>query len=470
MAKSSQSLGMGLNAFKAGDPAAAYDNFLDSYQVLKANGVPIDPNNPLHHTLLACLAASCIANQDYPHAARYLGEASGAKIHDASISLNQDIVDYVQHVNALRAVKNLTPQLAVLDDEDIPQHEFEVNILGATVEYLARDDAMFKNDLFKRGAELYVHLQNALEKAHPGKIEWAGRWLPYEEGRALRVRYAAEYARYKKSISDRDEAYQRLQDAQADVARAQSNSLAGNANNFQFTSAEAELTQATNNYNAIKEEPPRLKKEIDWPQWPPFPPAKPDMTAAMAALSDPNLRFAVTRSAVAVPVAPDLVLTSAVAVADAVEIRATDAAGVPRNGKVLRKDGLLGLALVKMDGPPLNYLNLAARVDGNKFLCFALPEVTVDKPIPEALPSMAPPPRKATWSVSVARHPRLPGAAVVDMSGLLVGIALGERASESAQVPAVPLDEVRTFLGSDAPIAPGTKPDVDDILELRASH
>jgi hypothetical protein len=151
LAKSSQSLGLGLNAFKAGDPVAAYENFLDSYQVLKSNGVPIDPNNPLHYTLLACLGASCVANQDFPHAALYLSAASASKLHDPSVPLNQDIVDYVQHVNALRVVKNLTPKLGILEDDEIPSHELEINVLGATVEYLGRDEEMLKNDLYKRG-------------------------------------------------------------------------------------------------------------------------------------------------------------------------------------------------------------------------------------------------------------------------------------------------------------------------------
>jgi hypothetical protein len=470
MAKSSQSLGLGLKAFKAGDPVAAYENFLDSYQVLKVNGIPIDPNKPVHFTLLACLGASCVANLDYPHANAYLSAASASKLHDPSVALNQDIVDYVQHVNALRAVKNLAPTLGALEDEDIPKHEFEINILGATLEYLGRDEEMLNNDLFKRGGEVYLHVRNALDKAHPQKIQWGGRWLPREEGRALRTRFAAEYARWKVSLVQRDHAYQAMKNAEAKYAEVKGASLGGNSIGGGLASARANKLRATDAYDAIKDEPPKLKKLIDWPEWPPFPPAKPDVTEAMAALADGSSQFSITRSAVAVPIGPDLVVTSSVAVADATDIQAADATGLVRSGKVLRKDGLLGLALVRLEGKPLAYLNLGSRIEGNKFACWALPEVTVDKPAPEALPSSASVPNKATWAVSVSRHPRLPGAAIVDVSGSLVGIALGERASESSQVPAVPLDQLRSFLGSDTPATPGGKPDVNDILELRASH
>jgi hypothetical protein len=460
LAKSSQSLGLGLNAFKAGDPVAAYENFLDSYQVLKSNGVPIDPNNPLHYTLLACLGASCVANQDFPHAALYLSAASASKLHDPSVPLNQDIVDYVQHVNALRVVKNLT-------------------------------------------GEVYIHLRNALQMSHPGKKQWGGRWLPREEANQLEMLFKAEVARWKLSAAFVEIVFQHLfvatevfdrrsknvdfqfvawnlvifkysqfrrKDAEANFAQAKSQALFGNSGGTGLAAAQSSMFRATNDYNAIKDEPPKLKKQIDWPEWPPFPPAKPDVTAAATALANGSSRFSVTRSAVAVPVAPDLVLTSSAAVADATDIQTADATGVTRTGRVVRKDTLLGLALVKLDGKPLDYLNLAQKVDGHQFACWAFPEVTVDKPVPEALPTSASAPRNATWAVFVSRHPRLPGAAVVDVSGLLVGIALGERASESSQVPAVPLDEVRSFLGSDMPATPGGRPDVTDILELRASH
>ena len=118
----------------------------------------------------------------------------------------------------------------------------------------------------------------------------------------------------------------------------------------------------------------------------------------------------------------------------------------------------------------MRYLNLASKVVGNQFACWGLPDATVEKPIPEALPTMAASPKSADWAVSVQRNPRLPGAAVVDLTGALVGIALGKRTSESLQVPAVPLDELRSFLGADAPSAPGARAQVSDIMELRASH
>lgn len=470
LAKSSQSLGLGLTAFKAGDPSAAYENFLDAYQVMKFNGVPIDPNNPTHYALLACLGASCVANQDFPHAATYLEEAARSKLRDRSVMLNQCIVDYKQHVNALRVVKTLSPMLAVLEDNEIPPHEFEINVLGATLEYLGRDEAIFNNQLFKRGGEIYLHLRNALEKAHPRQIQWAGRWLPSDEGRVLHARFAAEYAAWKASLAARDVAHQRMTDAEANFNREKSGAMFGKSGGYGLAEAQASMYRATNDYNAIKDQPPKLKKLIDWPEWPPFPPAKPDVTAALAALANGSSRFSVTRSAVAVPIAPNLVLTSAVVVADATDIQVADTTGAVRPGKVLRKDGLLGIALVKLDGKPLSYLVLAPKIMGNQFACWGFPDVTVDKPVPASLPTSAAAPKSATWAVQVQRHPRLPGAAVVDVTGSLVGIALGERTSESFQVPAVPLDELRSFLGSDAPATPSGKPDVSNILELRASH
>jgi hypothetical protein len=62
------------------------------------------------------------------------------------------------------------------------------------------------------------------------------------------------------------------------------------------------------------------------------------------------------------------------------------------------------------------------------------------------------------------------GFALQRFAGAEGRVRVRERASESSQVPAVPLDEVRSFLGSDMPTTPGGRPDVTDILELRASH
>lgn len=479
LAKSNQSFMMGLKAFQAGDPDASYENFLDSYQVMKANGQPIDPNNPVHASMLNCLTASSIAKGDYPHAAFYVEEAMRSKLRDHATLVNSAIIDYVQHVNSLRAVKNLTPFLYQLSDAEIPNHEMEINVFSANIEWLTRDERNFENPIYKHGFELDAHLRNILQKSHPNQIEWAGKWLPREEGRALRTRFAAEMAAWKASIVAAEGARQAMQAADSNYQNVRSRSLIPGTkrsagDQMAVESAYNALQKATAAYNNVKNEPDKLKKKIDWPEWPPFVPAKPDVNAAMAALTAPGPKWAINREAVAVPVAPDLALTSANVLSEAKEITVTDAMGNVRHGTVVRKDGVLGLALVRMvEGPPLRYLNLATQTTAGQFAYWGFPDVPVQNPIPAAVNVSALSPKNATWSVTVSgnRQPRLAGAAVVDKLGTLVGIVLGERVMPSAVVPAVPIEQVRAFIGNDLPkTPPSPQPMVTDVLQLRASH
>src|SRR5205823_7100451 len=125
----------------------------------------------------------------------------------------------------------------------------------------------------------------------------------------------------------------------------------------------------------------------------------------------------VSRSAVAVPVGPDLLLTAAAPLENAGDfvLETTDANVF--NAELVRKDEASGLALLRVKGQRMPYLNLASSFVGGDISGWGFPDVAVFNPIAEAIPGSTQAPRPNGWKVSLRKHPRLPGTALIDKSG-----------------------------------------------------
>jgi len=476
VARANQSIALGVSAYKANDVMAALENMLDAHQVLVANGVRIDPNIQSNYTLLNALGAGFIYAGQFPRANEFLDRAALSRFRDRSTVINHAILDYTQHVNVLRPVKDLTALMAGLD-KDAPSHEFEVNLLGACLDYLKRDDRNYANKIFKDGGDLYTHLRYYLDKAHPRQVQWAGTWYAIDEGKPKRDRFLGQYQAWRSALASRDTAYKLMKDAEANFAHLKGRYLLNQGvSQLELAAAQSYLQAKTSDYDAVKDAPPKLLKEIEWPQWPPFPPVAP--TFPRATSIDPGVqttKYMVCRYAVAVPVAPDLLVTAASVARGATEFQLTGADGKTRTAKLVRDDADTGLALLRVTDGRLPYLKLAESSRGGDFACWGLPDVPVRRPVPTAIAAAAGTPKaipsSIPWQISMRRHPRLPGAAVVDKANMLTAIALGERDALTALVPAVPVEQLRMFLAADLPAGAGpTAATVSDIFELRASH
>jgi hypothetical protein len=55
------------------------------------------------------------------------------------------------------------------------------------------------------------------------------------------------------------------------------------------------------------------------------------------------------------------------------------------------------------------------------------------------------------WKISLSKHPRLPGAPLLDSGGNVVGIEMGDRDDLYSSLPALSFNKIKAFLGADAP-------------------
>ena len=96
--------------------------------------------------------------------------------------------------------------------------------------------------------------------------------------------------------------------------------------------------------------------------------------------------------------------------------------------------------------------------------------LTIFNPVPDSIPAKGLSPKSDRWTITMSRHPRLPGAAILDKSNNVVGIVLGDRDSLATQMPAIPLEAIRAFLAADAPKVLCANPDPSLVMQLTASR
>jgi hypothetical protein len=181
----------------------------------------------------------------------------------------------------------------------------------------------------------------------------------------------------------------------------------------------------------------------------------------------PPTRRTYTRSVTGFAVAPDLILTtSLVNGARRVVLEIPNA--TPIEGVVERADG--DLALVRVRGQAMSYLNLAESFAGGPVQCPAYPEVSIFGVSLETLTGRATAPKPDDWTISLARHPRIPGSPVVDpAAGNLVGLVTAKREDPADRLPAAPFDKIKTFLGPDLPRQPCATPKSAPIVQITAA-
>ncbi|MDB5319784.1 MAG: hypothetical protein JWN40_1415 [Phycisphaerales bacterium] len=164
----------------------------------------------------------------------------------------------------------------------------------------------------------------------------------------------------------------------------------------------------------------------------------------------PPSRRTFSRSATGFAAGPDLILTTAAAVKGAGRVMVEIPGAQPLEATVERT-GTEGLALLRVKGQKVSYLNLATQFAGGNIQCPAFPEVSVFGVTMESITGKALKPTEEGWKVALNKHPRLPGAPLLDEGGNLVGIEMGDRDDLRDRLPALPFGRIQAFLGADAP-------------------
>jgi hypothetical protein len=182
----------------------------------------------------------------------------------------------------------------------------------------------------------------------------------------------------------------------------------------------------------------------------------------------PPERRTFSRSSTGFAIAPDLLLTTAAEVKGARRIVVEFPNGTPVDATVERI-GDDGLALLKISDKKLNYLNLANDFSGGAVHCMAFPDVGVFGIAVETLSGNATAPREDGWKISLSKHPRLPGAPLVDQAGNLVGIETSDRDDAPAHLPALSLARIKAFLANDLPGQPCANSRAAAVVQITAA-
>jgi hypothetical protein len=446
----------------------------------------------------------------YEKAGDPLERAYNSSLRGRSLTINRAILDLVQRVNVMHGIKELK---VFLSKQPAPD-EMAMNVLGACLGLASNDEHLFQTAFFQGVGEFYQTKNKELEASHPGQMRWGTQWLSPQEAKSQLDKEAEGLKKYKQSIESVRSFEQEVKAAQS--ARDGATSVpAVNAANARMANAKANLAASM----AAQKD---AWKNIHRPEWPKtFPPLlpefagggvfgqpgtgepkvaigpatplekppvipnpdtnvtpprpadpplpdKPDKTDSASAETARSPKRLVSRSAVAVPVGPDLLLTAAAPLENASEFRLEASDTNVYSAELVRKDSVL--ALLRIKGQSMPYLNLATSFTGGEVTGWGYPEVSIFAPTPEAIPGSTQAPKGESWKVSLRRHPRLAGTAVLDKSGALVGISLGDRDSVMTQIPTATAEQIRAFLGTDAPNSVCSNPNPGGVMQLTASR
>lgn len=178
----------------------------------------------------------------------------------------------------------------------------------------------------------------------------------------------------------------------------------------------------------------------------------------------------VTRYAAAFPVATDLLVTTRAAVEKTDSVTLEDSQGNSFTASVVRTDDKTGLALIRVSGQRFAFLKLADTfAGGGEVRCTGFPRVAIFNPTPESIVGRSAAIKAGgDWTISLPTNPRLGGAPIVSAQGEVVGVVMAQRDSNPQQLPSIPLDDLKTFLGTDLPKTPTSAANPMYVLQLTA--
>lgn len=471
-------LQQGSDALAAGQYQAAREAFLDA--------IAVDPRNAkAHHGAALCL----MATKEIAKAATLFDKAfTLTTTPDRAMVLN-GAACHMATGGHMRAAKLIKDYLTVhTKDPDEPM----VNALGTALS--AATAAERKNRFFSECTAFYVIANQRLEAARPGYKRFGAEWLPAKDAQAKEAALKAQQKQLDQLSEAIDTADERLAVAAKEYEHQKFLITRGETpGNYYYTRAERAYDSAKSALQAAQERYDTLSATIAQPAFPgeiavvamdnvtpppvsvavasvdtppvevkpkPRPrPVKPkpgDTTATTVTPTEPpvaleppktNKKVRITQYAAAFPVAPDMVVTSAATVEDGATLQLQGADGQGIAAELVRKDGNTGLALLRITGRKLNPLALADSFNGGQITCASFPTVDLFSPSAQGIPGSATAPKEG-WTVQLNVHPRLAGAPILS-GGKVVGVCVAPRDAERAKLPAVTLEQLKAFLGSD---------------------
>jgi len=181
----------------------------------------------------------------------------------------------------------------------------------------------------------------------------------------------------------------------------------------------------------------------------PAPAGAPAVIAARPADPAPRRRLRIESNAVAFPVGPDLVVTTADAVSNASNINLQIPNADSMDAQVVSKDDATGLALLRVPGKRLVWMPLADAFTPGAVTCISFPEVNLFDPIAASITgnitAVSGSPGK--FIVNLSRSPRLGGGPLL-ANGKIVGVQLGNRDSDPHAAPVATLDDLKKLLAA----------------------
>ncbi len=509
MARAAKLVDQGYAALQAADAQAALENFQDAKSLWERQRIRIDLNHPQQFACIQGLGIAYLALGRYEKAGDPLDRIYPSRLRDRCLIINRAILDLVQKTNVSRGVKEMKDFLARQTEND----EIALNVFGAGLALAGMDERFSQAPYFQSVVALYDAKNSELEATRSREGRWGAEWIAID---LLKKKRIAQ----RQGIVEFQQAVEAEQYAAGGVSAAQANADAAATNRISPAILNAALEKAHQQLKSSELRHHAAWKAIPRPDWPktfapvlpqsfgglafgtpipaqvaiaiPAPPLVPPPTPKPVAsekivttmppvipVNPPEVANApvmkagkptVSRYAVAVPVGPDLVVTAAAPLENATEFQLESPDGDSFKGELVRRDPVSKLALIRIAGKRMPYLNLAAGFNGGEVVCWGFPEVIIFVPIAEFLGGSATAPKAGAWTVSLRRHPRLIGAAILDGKGALVGITLGDRDTPATQMAAVTLEQLRAFLGTDAPRTVCSNPNPSGVMQLTASH
>jgi len=499
-------LQQGMDALAAGQIPAAREAFLDALAIDSRNA------RALHGVGLCALLSKDLAR------ARDAFERAlaASPSPDRALVINAAAFNVATR-NNMRAAKLARDYLAARPKE---LDEPIVNALGTALTRASAVER--KNRFFIEFATFYEIINKRLESARPGYKRFGVTWYTSAEVDAKMTAFAAQQKQIDAAADQVALAEEKLIAAHAELSRQQALALRGEGlSNPYLVAAQTAVTAGVAAVDLAKKEIERVAGATERPAFPeqiatvalddvatpPITPpvvvtaAKPDpvtpATAETPNKTDPPMgstkptepkpgvaklpgprkpviavmggnphvapavapaKRRVTQYAAAFAISAKHAVTSASAVDGATSLQLQTADGQTMTAKLLRKDEATGLAILQVEARALAPLALADSFAGGAITCAAYPTVDLFNPAAQLLTGTSAAPKEgAPWKVSLGTHPRLPGSPI--LSGkTVVGVCIARRDAERAHLPAIPLEALRTFVGSDAKVT-GPSPD-----------
>jgi hypothetical protein len=517
-------LGQGLRALADAKWKAGLESLADAKQIIEESvKSPADrAKDEQYVTALHGMVVAYVRTNQMPKAGAMFDDATvlGKTLKSTptrELVWNRAVIDLSQNFREMRAVTGLKSYLEERSGSG-PVDEEMLNLYGTAIAEVMADPPPNQTAL-KKAIAFYEQENKRLEATRPGDMHWGIQWV----GGAERQRLEREKARTQE-IYDRER--ERLNDISGRLRVAKKGRKVRVSRFRTKVVIDHELVNRLSaDYKEQKERTDTASAAIPRPQWlsgydlkvptmdmepttviasadrpPPTVPGpyrptgldppdepeedsepderdepdEPDMRPEPVEPdrpAPPSRATFIRRYAAAFPVGPTHLVTAAEPLGGATEVMAEDPDGVPLRARVVSKQG--ALALLEVDaadlGGPMRYMNLAANFGGGPVRCAGIPIPTIFGYSVALLDGTGPAQQpQGPWQVSLTRHPRLPGAPVLNTSGQVVGVAVPQRDDPTTKLPAVALGELRDFLrGANAlPAAPSVGSDPSGVFHV----